>query len=90
MIVCISEPQFKHNHKTSKLVQTTRYITYNMHSILFTRLGANQSNLKHNQAWGCFTPKAYVFTKLKRIKGGEAYLDSMHKLQSASKNARVG
>ena len=61
-----------------------------MHFILFKRPYTSQRNLKHNQAWRCFTHKAYLFIELKRIKGGEAYLDSMHKLQSASKNARVG
>ena len=60
-----------------------------MHSILFKKLGTSQSKPKHNQAWGYFTYKAYLFTKLKRIKEGEAYLDSMLSLRSASKNAKV-
>ena len=50
MIICVPESQLKHYHKTLKLVQTKRYITYNMHSTLFKRLGTSQSKLKHNQA----------------------------------------
>ena len=55
MIVCVPESQLKRYHKTSKLIQTTRYIAYNMHSILFysilfQTLGTSQSKPKHNQA----------------------------------------
>ena len=95
MIVCVPESQLKRYHKTSKLIQTTRYIAYNMHSILFysilfKTLGTSQSKPKHNQAEEYFTYKAYLFIELKRIKMGEVYLDNMHNLGSASKNYRVG
>ena len=70
MIICVLEPQLKCYHKTSKLIQTTRYIKYNMHSILFTRSNTNQSNLKHNQTWGYFTHKTYLFIEIRRMKGG--------------------